>query len=88
MNVRGTPVTGRRLLLLGANGPTGREVVRQALDLGHEVHALTRHPGAFPLRHDRLDVITGDATDRDVIDDAVARADAVAPRPRRGGRPG
>ena len=66
-----------RLLILGANGPTGRQTVRQALDRGYRVAALTRHPDAFPLRHDRLQVIAGDATDGEVIDAAVAGADAV-----------
>ena len=66
-----------RLLVLGANGPTGRQTVRQGLDRGYRVHALTRHPDTFPLRHDRLDVLAGDATDRDVIDTAVGDADAV-----------
>ena len=66
-----------RLLVLGANGPTGREVVRKALDRGHEVDALTRRPDSFPLRHERLRVVAGDATDRVVIDDAVAQAEAV-----------
>ena len=66
-----------RLLVLGANGPTGRDVVRQALDRGHEVRALTRRPDTFPLRHERLQILAGDATDRVVIDDAVAQTDAV-----------
>ena len=66
-----------RLLVLGANGPTGRHVVQQALDRGHEVSALTRRPDSFPLRHERLQVLAGDATDRAVIDDAVAQTDAV-----------
>jgi putative NADH-flavin reductase len=67
----------RRLLVLGANGPTGREVVQQGLDRGHEVHALTRHPEGFPLRHERLRVVAGDATDRSTIEGAVAATDAV-----------
>lgn len=66
-----------RLLILGANGPTGRLTVQQALERGHEVHALTRHPEAFPLQHERLEVIAGDATDEGVIDAAVAETDAV-----------
>ena len=66
-----------RLLVLGAYGPTGRHEVRQELDRGHEVRALTRRPDSFPLRHDRLQVLAGDATDRVVIDDAVAQTDAV-----------
>ncbi len=66
-----------RLLILGANGPTGRLTVQKALDRGHHVHALTRHPETFPLRHERLHVIAGDATDKGVIDAAVAQTDAV-----------
>jgi putative NADH-flavin reductase len=72
----GTPAP-QRLLVLGANGPTGREVVRQALARGHRVDALTRHPETFPLDHERLRVVAGDATDPAVIDDAVAATDAV-----------
>lgn len=74
--VAGRPGYGR-LLVLGANGPTGRRVVHQALDRGYQVAALTRHPEAFPIEHDRLQVIAGDATDTSVIDAAVAATDAV-----------
>ena len=71
--------TGRRerILALGANGPTGRETVQQALNRGLEVHALTRHREDFPITHERLRVIAGDATDPSVIDAAVATTDAV-----------
>ena len=71
------PGSPLRLLVLGANGPTGREVVQQALARGHRVDALTRHPETFPLRHERLRVLAGDATDPAVIDDAVAATDAI-----------
>ncbi len=67
----------QHLLVLGANGPTGREVVQQALARGHRVDALTRHPETFPLHHDRLRVVAGDATDPGVLDPAVAATDAV-----------
>ena len=62
---------------LGANGPSGRQVVRQALDRGLRVDALTRRPESFPIQHDRLQVIGGDATDPAVVDAAVAPVDAV-----------
>ena len=71
------PPAHERLLILGANGPTGRQVVRQALARGHRVSALTRHPEAFPIRHARLEVIAGDATNATVMHRAVAGADAV-----------
>ena len=67
----------RRVLVLGANGPTGRQTVQQALDRGLQVDALTRHPEQFPLRHGRLRVIGGDATDPATIDAVVAPCDAV-----------
>ncbi|NRD26196.1 NAD(P)H-binding protein [Frigoribacterium sp. VKM Ac-2836] len=67
----------QRLLVLGANGPTGREVVQQALNRGHRVDALTRHPESFPLHRQRLRVVAGDATDPAVIDTAVAATDSV-----------
>lgn len=67
----------RRLLVLGANGPSGRRTVQQGLDRGLEVDALTRRPETFPIRHERLHVIGGDATDPAVMDAAVAPCDAV-----------
>lgn len=66
-----------RLLVLGANGPSGRRTVQQGLDRGLRVDALTRHPETFPIRHERLHVIGGDATDSAVVDAAVASCDAV-----------
>lgn len=68
---------GSRVLVLGANGPSGRRTVQQALDRGYWVDALTRRPGTFPIHHERLHVIGGDATDHEVIDAAVAPCTAV-----------
>ena len=69
--------TATRLLILGANGPSGRRTVQQALDRGYAVVALTRHPEAFPISHERLHVLAGDATDPATVDAAVASCDAV-----------
>ena len=65
------------MLVLGANGPTGQRTVQQALDRGYRVDALTRHPETYPLRHEHLRVIGGDATVPRVVDTAVASCDAV-----------
>ncbi len=67
----------RRVLVLGANGPSGRRTVQQALDRGLGVEALTRRPQTFPIRHERLHVVGGDATDPVTVDAAVASCDAV-----------
>jgi putative NADH-flavin reductase len=66
-----------RLAVFGANGPTGRLVVRQGLDAGHEVVAVTRHPEAFPLRHEALRVHAGDVADPHAVEKAIAGQDAV-----------
>jgi len=48
-----------KLLVLGATGPTGLQVVRQALDLGHEVTAFVRDPARMTIAADALEVVTG-----------------------------
>lgn len=55
------------LAVLGANGPTGRQVVQQALAAGHHVIAVTRKPDEFPLGSSHLDG----------VDRALAGAQAV-----------
>lgn len=71
------PRAVERVLVLGANGPSGRLAVQQALDRGRAVVALTRNPKSFPIRHERLEVIGGDATDPVTVDTAVEGCDAV-----------
>ena len=66
-----------RLTVFGANGPTGRLVVQQALALGHTVRAVTRHPDAFPALGSQLEVVEADVFDTAAVDRAVAGSDAV-----------
>jgi putative NADH-flavin reductase len=66
-----------RIVVFGANGPTGRLLSAQAVTRGHEVVAVTRQPAAFPLQHPLLEVVGGDVLDRDAVDGVVRRADAV-----------
>jgi len=65
-----------RIVVFGANGPTGREVVGQALATGHQVTAVTRHPEQI-LPRERLAVAGADATDAAAVSAAVAGSDAV-----------
>jgi putative NADH-flavin reductase len=65
------------IAVFGANGPTGRLLVRRALDAGHAVTAVTRHPDDFPLRDDRLTVLDGDVLNPAAAEGAVAGQDAV-----------
>lgn len=70
-------VTLMKLVVFGANGATGRLLTQQAIEAGHEVTAVTRHADAFPLSHERLRVVRGDALDLASVKDAVAGQDAV-----------
>lgn len=66
-----------RITVFGASGSVGRHVVEQALAAGHEVTAFTRDSGNITVRHPRLEVTQGDATDLAAVQDAVAGRDAV-----------
>ncbi|MGW8379193.1 SDR family oxidoreductase [Streptomyces sp. ODS28] len=70
-----------RYTVFGATGGTGKELVRQALDAGHQVTAVVRDPARLPVRHERLDVVTaqvtGPDTDLDALRGAVEGRDAV-----------
>ncbi|TCC05842.1 NAD(P)-dependent oxidoreductase [Kribbella soli] len=66
-----------KLVIFGANGPTGRFTTAQALAEGHAVTAITRHPETFPLSDESLSVTKADALDPDAVHRAVAGHDAV-----------
>ncbi|WP_055489494.1 NAD(P)H-binding protein [Streptomyces sp. TP-A0356] len=65
-----------RIVVFGAGGPTGHELVAQALAAGHEVTAVTRRPHLVTARAG-LTVADADATDADAVDAVVEGADAV-----------
>jgi putative NADH-flavin reductase len=56
---------------------TGRELVQQALELGHEVTAFTRHAQALGIAHERLRIVEGDALRRVSVDAAIKGQSAV-----------
>ncbi len=66
-----------KLAIFGASGRTGRPLVEQALAAGHEVTALVRTPGSFPIEHERLNIIAGSVEDAAKGEEAVKGADAV-----------
>ena len=66
----------RRVLVVGASGGVGRAVVRQLLDDGVVVRALTRNAERAALPSD-VDVAVGDLTIPGSLDTALEDADAV-----------
>ena len=66
-----------KVLIIGATGGTGRQLVAQALASGHEVTALVRNPAKIHIRHERLRVVQGDILDFESVERAVAGQEAV-----------
>src|SRR5262245_6647545 len=67
----------RRILIVGATGGTGRQLVAQALERGYSVIALVRDPSKLRLEHPHLKVVQGDVLDRDSVEAAMQGQEAV-----------
>ena len=65
------------ILVFGASGRTGRELVKQGLAQGHTMTAFVRHPASFDIAHPHLKDVQGDAADRAAVEAAVRDQDAV-----------
>lgn len=67
-----------RLVVFGATGGTGLELVRQGLDLAHEITAVVRDASRLPAEvRTRVEVVEADVMNPDAIAPAVAGRDAV-----------
>jgi putative NADH-flavin reductase len=65
------------LAIFGCTGPTGRALVAQALDEGHDVTALARDPAAVDATGARLQVARADVLDPSSFDGVLNGVDAV-----------
>jgi len=66
-----------RILITGATGGTGREIVREALARGYQVTALARSAADAASLIPGADITEGDARDGDAVAKALAGCDAV-----------
>lgn len=66
-----------KLLIIGATGGTGKQLVQQALEQGHDVTVLVRDSSKLQSRSERLRVLTGNVLDPASVDAAVTGQDAV-----------
>ncbi len=70
-------VAGMKIVVIGASRGIGLEVVKQALERGHEVTALLRDPAKLALEHARLHKVRGDVGKPDDVLMAMSGQDAV-----------
>ena len=66
-----------RVLIVGATGGTGRQLVAQALERGYAVTALVRDPSRLQVDHPQLSVVRGDVLDRASVEAAMRGQQAV-----------
>jgi putative NADH-flavin reductase len=66
-----------KLVVLGATGGTGLELVRQAMERGHSVTALVRSPDRLGAFRDRITVKRGDLLNPAELEQVIQGHDAV-----------
>ncbi len=67
-----------KLAIFGATGKTGRHLVQQGLDKGHDITVLVRDPAKLGLQHPKLRAVKGDVlTDAAAVEQTISGADAV-----------
>ena len=66
-----------RILIVGATGGTGRQLVAEALKRGYSVTALVRDPSKLQLDHPQLTVAQGDVLDYASVEAAMRGQEAV-----------
>ena len=65
------------LIIFGSTGYTGRQVMTQALEQGHDVTAFARSPEKLDQKHEKLQVIKGDVLDFASVERAIQGQDVV-----------
>jgi len=68
----------KKIIVLGATGGTGKQVVEQILQTEHyQVTVLIRKPDAFTVRHKNLQIIRGDVFQPQTFENAIKEKNAV-----------
>lgn len=66
-----------KLLIIGGTGKTGIQLIKQALEQGHDVTALARNPDKLKIIHHNLSIVKGDVLDASQMQEVVKGQDAV-----------
>jgi putative NADH-flavin reductase len=67
-----------KIAIFGSTGGTGKELVKQALELGYDVTAFARTPSKLDeFKHENLSIIQGDVFNYSDVERAIIGQDAV-----------
>ena len=66
-----------KIAIFGATGGTGKELVKQTLERGHEITALVRDPQKLSVSDQRVNIIKGDVLNKDDVSKTIQGSDAV-----------
>lgn len=66
-----------KVIVFGATGGVGKQVVQQGLDAGHEITAFIRTPSKLEVSYEGLTIVQGDAFNAEEVSDAIKGHDAV-----------
>lgn len=65
------------ILIVGATGRVGRQLVTRALKEQHHVTALVRNPSQMPVHHPQLRIVQGNVLDKQALEQAMLHIDVV-----------
>ena len=66
-----------KILVFGASGATGYNLVSQAVEKGHHVRAFVRDPSKLKIENKNLNIFQGDVSNYQQVEDAVKDQEAV-----------
>ena len=67
----------KRIIIFGATGGTGKELVKQALESGNRVTAFARTPQKMKVSHNNLKIVQGDVLNYLDVLNAVDNQDVI-----------
>lgn len=66
-----------KLLIIGGTGGTGKQLIKQSLDQGHQVTAIVRKPQNMKIKHPNLTIVQGDVLEPASFENVLEGQEAV-----------
>jgi uncharacterized protein len=66
-----------KLVLIGGSGNIGHRILREAINRGHEVTAISRNPEKQDVKHDRVKWVSLNILNTSLLKEVIMRHDAV-----------